>query len=392
MNIIFAHDHRFKEDSNGNLYSGNDFNAEIWKRYKTIGENITVIARCEKVYSKEKLNGYTLMNEENVKLVKMPNVNNIKELIIKNRQIKSIIAKEVAKSDGIIIRLPSTIGNLVCSEAKKQNKKYFIELVGCPWGSFWNHGSLSGKICAPIYYYLTKMKIRESKYVIYVTNEFLQQRYPNKHMNIGCSDVSISMINNYVLENRIRKFKEKNIINLGLIGSLDVNYKGHETAIKALKEIVNCGYKINLRLIGPGDSKRWQKLAEELGVSENVYFDGLKKSGDEVYDWLDNIDIYIQPSLIEGLPRAVVEAQSRGCATIVTNCGGMNELVDKEFIVNRKDYKNLASKILILINNEDLLEEQYISNFEKSKLYDKNKLDSLRFKFYDDFKKYIRSN
>lgn len=392
MNIVFAHDHRFKEDSYGNIYSGNDFNDEVWKRYKFIGENITIIARCEKVTSNEELKGYTMLKEKNVKLVKMPNVNNLKELILNNKKIKADIKKTISESDGIIIRLSSTIGNMVCTEAKKQKKKYLVEVVGCPWDSLWNYGTITGKLMAPIYYYLTKVKVRDSKYVIYVTNSFLQNRYPNKNINIGCSDVSIIDVDEDILKLKINGYDSKSNFSIGLMGSLDVNYKGHDTAFKALKEVLKYNSNVSLRLIGPGDAGRWKKLCNELGITKNVYFDGLKKNGDEVCEWLDNIDIYIQPSLQEGLPRAVVEAQSRGCAVIVTDCGGMAELVDKNFIIQKKDSKSLANKILKLINDKELMKREAIRNFENSQNYKKDKLNEKRLAFYEDFKQYIRSN
>lgn len=386
MNIVFAHDHRFKEDAYGNLYSGNDFNKNIWDRYKSIGNKITIIARCEYVKDEKDLKGYTLLKDEDIKIIKLPNLNDLKTLMKNYKSAKELIQKEVEASDGVIVRLPSTIGNMVCSVAKKQNKKYFIELVGCPWDAFWNYGTMSGKLVAPIYYLKTKFKVSNSNYVIYVTNKFLQNRYPNKNINIGCSDVNISRINEDELKSKIKALYNKEIFNIGLIGSLDVNYKGHYIALNAIQNLVNEGYKVRLKFLGPGNSERWEKLSTELDIHQNVCFDGLRKSGEEVHRWLDDIDIYIQPSLQEGLPRAVIEAQARGCAVIVSNCGGMRELVDEEFIIRKKNHKQLSDKIKSLINDNNKMKDQCIKNYEHSKAYEKNNLENKRNNFYKVFK------
>lgn len=388
MNLIFAHDHRFKEDINGNLYSGNDFNKDIWNRYKDIGENITIIARCEKIKNENELKGYSLLNEKNVNLIKLNNLNNPKILLSEYNISKKKIKDAVKKSDTLICRLPSTIGILVCNEAEKQAKPYFIEMVGCSWDSFWNYGTVTGKFMAPVYYLMNKKRVKISKHVIYVTNEFLQKRYPNTNHNLGCSDVSIKVIEKILLNKRLERMKQKNFpINVGLIGSLDVNYKGHKTAIKAINLLKKKGININLRFLGNGDNKRWKKIAENMGINKNIKFDGLRKSGQPVLEWLDEIDIYIQPSTTEAMPRAVIEAQSRGCPVVVTNCGEMKWLVDENFVIKKNDFKNLAKKIELLITNFDIFKNQVEKNIKYSQNYEKKILNKRRGIFYDEFKK-----
>lgn len=54
------------------------------------------------------------------------------------------------------------------------------------------------------------------------------------------------------------------------------------------------------------------------------------KPHSEVFSWLDSIDIYVQPSFMEGLCRSIVEAMSRACPVICTNVGGNYELVSSD--------------------------------------------------------------
>ena len=84
-------------------------------------------------------------------------------------------------------------------------------------------------------------------------------------------------------------------------------------------------------------------------------------------------NLYVQPSITEGLGRAIIEAMSLYKPVIVTDNGGAKELVDKSdcgFVVPAKSAKAIADKILHCFNNRELLpamgvnaRERIISNF-----------------------------
>ena len=87
--------------------------------------------------------------------------------------------------------------------------------------------------------------------------------------------------------------KEKKKIILGTAAFLDVKWKGHIYVIKALAELKKQGIEnIEYQMIGSGTGKKIVKLANKLGVSEQVVILGAKKH-EEVFNWLDEIDIYI---------------------------------------------------------------------------------------------------
>ena len=161
-----------------------------------------------------------------------------------------------------------------------------------------------------------------------------------------------------------------------MIGSLKSNYKGHETAIKAIKDLKN----VELHFLGSGNKEKWLELAKKYGIKNKVFFDGVLPH-DRVYDWLDSIDIFLIPSLTEGMPRALIEAMSRGCPCIGTNVGGIPEILSEDVIIKKKDYKALEEKINQLIVNKKLLKERAIRNIKKSKEFEKSVLTEKREKF-----------
>ena len=103
---------------------------------------------------------------------------------------------------------------------------------------------------------------------------------------------------------------------------------------------------------------------------------------DEIFNLLSEMDLYIQPSLQEGLPRAMIEAMSVGMPIIGSNAGGIPELIDKECIFKKKNVKEIVSMIKKINNNFLITQSQ--KNYVNSKKFNKENLDDKRKKFYKE--------
>ena len=195
--------------------------------------------------------------------------------------------------------------------AKKYNKPYVVEVTGFAFDGLWYH-SLRGKIVAPFKELQYKRLLKKAPYAVYVTEEALQKRYPCNGITLGCSDVELPPVSENVLTNRINKIlNQKDKIVLGTAAFLDVGWKGQKYVIKALSELKKKGYdNFEYRLIGAGKGEKLKKLIAKLHLEDSVVILGAL-SHDQVFDWLDTVDVYIQPSFQEGLCRALIEAMSR---------------------------------------------------------------------------------
>lgn len=390
MKLLYAHDHIFYLYNN-KYYSNGSFPKEVLYRYTSVFNEMKFISRQKHISTS--INNLTVASLDNVKFVEVPNFKSIKS-VYSIIEAKKIIYNEVLNSDCVIARLPSSIGNIAIKYANKLNKPYLIEVVGCVWDSLWNYGGIKGKLLAPIEYNITKKYIRSSKYTSYITKEFLQSRYPTNGMMEVLPNVNISIVGNDILDNRllnIDNLEHKQEIVFGLIGSLDVNYKGHETVIKAFSIIKDKIPNFKIEFLGKGNKRRWESLAKKYGIYENVNFIGTLPSGDAVYKWMDNIDISLQPSLAEAQGRSIIEAMSRGCPVIASKVGGIIELIDDDLLIDAGNYKQLAIKIETLIQNKSKLREQAIKNFNEAKLYEKRKIDINRKHFLTKFKLYVEN-
>ena len=376
MKVSFFHDCRIKTVNNRYYVSGG-LNDERLKFYTDIFGTMKVIARQERVNNAK---GLMEVKSSLIKFSLIENINYIK-LYLNNRKD---IEKEVMNSDLCVIRLPSTIGNIAYKYAKKHNKIILIELVGCVWSALWNH-SIKGKIVAPFYWLLTSKYVKNAQYVTYVTKKFLQKRYPTKGKSIDCSDVELDENSEEVISKRVKKINnldiERDKIKIGLVGSLNVNYKGHDSAIKAIKILKRKFKNIELHFVGNGNQEKWRKVAKENNVDKEIIFDGTIPH-ENIKKWFDDIDIYVIPSLTEGMPRALIEAMSRGCPCIGTKVGGIPELLNEHVLIKKKQYKQLAIKIEELILNKEKMLYQSNKNFVLSNQYQKQILDKKRKEFY----------
>lgn len=380
--IIFAHDHKLRHD-NGVFYTQGGLADNITQRYTSIYGDLTIICRAISIKPDEK----NLSRIENP-LVRVNAVHS-SSLIISGKD-KQKIRETVEKSDGVIVRLPSIIGEEVFKCAKKLNKPVLAEIVTCPWDSLWNH-SLKAKVIAPVMWFKTRKSTKSADYVLYVTQQFLQRRYPTNGINIGCSDVELIDNKDNILESRLEsidKKAENSEFILGTLASLNTKFKGQQYVMEAIAKLKSDGKKIKYRLAGGGDASYLHSVAKKLDIEDLIIWDGLVPHKD-VFDWFAKLDLYIQPSEQEGLPRALVEAMSRACPCAGSDVGGIPELLQPEDIFKRSSWNSIYSYLKNI--RQDKLKANAKHNYEKAQEYTKTSLAPIREKFYKDFKSYIES-
>lgn len=126
-------------------------------------------------------------------------------------------------------------------------------------------------------------------------------------------------------------------------------HKGHKYLFEALAMIKDDITDILVAVVGGGDQeKKFRDETERLGIADIVRFLGHRSDVDTI---LSDADLLIQPSLLEGMPNAVLEALANGTAVLATNIPGVNEIMDgKEVmaLVPPADSKAIAEKLIQL--------------------------------------------
>jgi glycosyltransferase involved in cell wall biosynthesis len=148
-----------------------------------------------------------------------------------------------------------------------------------------------------------------------------------------------------------RKDKKLRILFVGKFHKI----KGIEYLLKAFKSFAKDKKDVELSLVGDG------LLFDELKnkyESDNVTFWG-RLNNDVVRSVFKEHDIYVLPSLNEGMSNTILEAIASGLAVLATNTGGAKELLNNKngFIIRRKSFKSIQDKLELLYVKPELLEK-----------------------------------
>jgi glycosyltransferase involved in cell wall biosynthesis len=371
MQLLFAHDHRFLRGSAGELYTPGHLPASTWERFLEHFDTVHVIARDGGPLAKGvRLGRY---DHPAVTFDFFPNLSSLRQLIFRSPEIDARMGAAVQSADAVVARLPSEIGLLAIKYARRLGKPYAVEIVGCAWDGTRTSGTVAARLYAPLAWIRARRAIGQAPLALYVTSSWLQARYPNQGESGFASNVSLEPMNSAALAHRKARLaaiaKGRPPV-LGTIATLRVKYKGIQTALEALAQLRTSGIELTYRVLGPGNQEPWKRLACDHGVGDLVHFDGTRRAGPEVAAWLDDIDIYLQPSLTEGLPRAMIEAMSRGAACIGSTRGGIPELLPAERLHEAGDVAGLTRLIRRLGGDPRSVAEASEADIETARQFD----------------------
>ena len=141
---------------------------------------------------------------------------------------------------------------------------------------------------------------------------------------------------------------------IGTLGRLTTQ-KGHGFLLEATQRIVAKGLPVTLLIAGDGFLRsRLEEQARDLGIAGQVRFLGYRK---DAGDLLRIMDLFVLPSIDEGLPMVMLEAMAARTPVLVTSVGDIPRVIkDNEngVLVRPGDSTLLTGDILRLINDRSL--------------------------------------
>jgi glycosyltransferase involved in cell wall biosynthesis len=136
---------------------------------------------------------------------------------------------------------------------------------------------------------------------------------------------------------------------IGTIGRLSP-VKGQKTLIEAVRNL-----NAQCVIVGDGpESARLKGLAKDLGVDDRVYF---LKSDMDTAKFLAVMDVFVLPSMKEGLGLALMEAMAAGRPCVASDVGGISDIVkdgSSGLVFPAGDAGALKAAISRLIGDEPL--------------------------------------
>jgi glycosyltransferase involved in cell wall biosynthesis len=385
VRVLIAVETRFYKTPDGAIWTENQNDYTFWAKYLDVFSKIIVLARVMDVKIKEEK--WIISSGSNVIFYCLSSYIGPWDYLRKKWKFRNEVRRAVQQCDVAILRVAGAVASLAWKELRSSSIPFAVEVCGDPWESLkpGTVKNIARPIARVILTYNLKKQCLGAVGGSYVTESTLQQKYPTKKngYSVAISDVNLPE------EAFLKKKKEFNKEHITIInvGSMETLYKAQDVQIKAIKECRDAGLNINLQLVGDGRCKPlYEKLVKEIGAQEYVEFIGKVSDPEEVRNILDNADIFILPSLVEGLPRALVEAMARGLPCVATNVGGIPELLPFNELVEPNDYISLKNKIIEICSNKSKLREMSKRNLERSRDFHLEVLSMKRKEFYNYIK------
>lgn len=384
-NVLFVHNGPLYKESSGS-YFGVHYTDNVVNRYLSLGDVVNFMMRVHPVENPG--DQFSRLTSGSLTVTNVPDVLSPAGRLKNARRAREVIKKSVEEADVIVARIPSLIARWAVGYAREMGKPYIVECVACNWDALSNH-KWYVKATAPFYFLAQRKVIKEAPFVIYVTKEFLQRRYPTRGESFSISNVELAQPDEKVLQERLERIANRNSQTtpnkLVTVASVSTPYKGQADIIAALKMLKDKGTACEYHLVGDGDPQRLKQAALREGVSELVHFHGAIPHS-QVFSILDDMDIYVQPSKQEGLPRAVIEAMSRGMPALGAKTGGIPELLPASRIFPPGDTAEAARILEVMMSTADLRAEAK-ANFKTSMQYSIEHLERKRQEAFSRFMK-----
>jgi glycosyltransferase involved in cell wall biosynthesis/acetyltransferase-like isoleucine patch superfamily enzyme len=152
----------------------------------------------------------------------------------------------------------------------------------------------------------------------------------------------------------VEKIEKGRSLLVGTVGRL-VPQKGMEYFLRAAREVLLEFPNVTFVVIGAGpDREKLEQLALELAIEQNVVFTGLCTDMPGAYA---SMDVFVLPSIDEGMPMAILEALASKKAVVATDVGAVPRLIIPEktgLLVAPRDVPALKHAILRLLNDPSL--------------------------------------
>lgn len=184
----------------------------------------------------------------------------------------------------------------------------------------------------------------------YKINRMIYKFCKNNNICLILNGVDVSEIDDVQCVSPILKEWADNAFVVGYIGRL-VNGKGLDVMLKSIAYMGD-SFEIKVALVGDGPLRdELEDMASSLGLQDRVKFYGFQEKR---LEFLKGFDLFVLPSLSEGIPRCLMEAMAAGVPVVASDIPGCRNLIrhdDTGLLFASEDSHSLAKAVLDLAGN-----------------------------------------
>ena len=388
MKLLVVADGHYYIDKQGNCYVESVFDYTFYARYLSVFDEVYALVRAEQVETVPQ--NCKIASGPNVHFLPIPPSRGVKQFVKNYFASQRLIKDYVKQCDCAVFRVPGVLANMALPIFAKTEKPYAIEVVVDPWEYFAKgiNSGLVRPIVRRVWTHSLKKMCLEAPGVSYVTESYLQKKYPCKALLGGkepyftASYSSVELPDDKFAEPKIYTPKNKHII--AHVANAFTGYgKGHVVLMQAVKKVLDAGHDVDVWFVGDGPLRPvFEQMAVRLEIKEHVRFLGRLSGGEEVREKIRTSDLFVFPTRAEGLPRVILEAMAEGIPVLSSPVCGIPEILPEECLIHYDDPQSYADAIIHLIMHPEQMTEQSKRNIEVAKGYKSSILNKKRKGFY----------
>ena len=159
---------------------------------------------------------------------------------------------------------------------------------------------------------------------------------------------------------------QTDLIKLLYVGNIEKE-KGLDSLLEALNYLQAKEINFILEIVGEGPYRFFlEKEIKRLDLQDKVKFSGAIMFGNELFQKYKSADIFVLPSLSEGIPKVLFEAMAFGLPIVATKVGGIPDIIkhlENGYLVKPGSPIQLAEAINVLIKNFDVRKKIIQNNY-----------------------------
>ena len=277
--------------------------------------------------------------------------------------------RTITKMDVICIDLPGEIGFFAALVCRLRGRQYFVRVLG-DWGKVFyldHRGSLGGRVKAFVGDWMARTVIKHADLALFQGRE-LFEKYASQTKNIAKRDMVHSTLSSEMFYKRA-SVSFHSPLRLITVSRL-VPLKGLDVLLKAMQFLSQRGLEVEWWCVGEGPARQAiEQVAAELGQTERVKFLGNIPNGPELYRLYQAADIFVLPSLTEGISQSLLEALAHSLPAIASDVGGIPGVLTNNvhgLLVPPGDHVALASAIRKLAEQPTLAGQLQQAGFARA--------------------------